>query len=212
MFQNCGIANERVYEKLAAGFSIIEGYEGWMIVRVNYGVETIAEKMEIQSIRQQCIVKKKKARYSILESFFVAEGKRFYMEMHLMKPQEEERMQKKKARNLSEKELNQGLSQSALGNMIDCVTFQKLDIIRFVQRVKDKNPIHQTEEPVVPGLLLLHSMLKLLMGQKLQRIEIWFRNPVFAGERIMIYEQQKNKKYVGVREERIEIFQFSKKE
>ena len=60
-------------------------------------------------------------------------------------------------------------------------TFTRQEVLDFVEAVGDTNPIHRTEQPVVPGLLLLET-IKAGLPENLDVLELSFRNAVFSGD------------------------------
>lgn len=60
------------------------------------------------------------------------------------------------------------------------------DIIDFVTAVGDSNPIHRSEVPVVPGMLLM-DRIKNILPPDSSYLEMKFRRAVFADEIIDVY-------------------------
>lgn len=57
--------------------------------------------------------------------------------------------------------------------------FSRQQVVDFVQEVGDSNPIHQTANPVVPGMLLMDA-IKASLPDTLQELSLSFRNAVFS--------------------------------
>lgn len=67
---------------------------------------------------------------------------------------------------------------------IDSVAWQSFSrqrVVDFVQEVGDSNPIHQTVNPVVPGMLLMDA-IKASLPNGLQELSLSFRNAVFSSD------------------------------
>lgn len=63
-------------------------------------------------------------------------------------------------------------------------SFSAREIRAFAAAADDLNPIHQTDHPVVPGLLLLQQFAAENSG--LQRLTLRFSRPVYADETIRL--------------------------
>lgn len=59
--------------------------------------------------------------------------------------------------------------------------FSRQRVVDFVQEVGDSNPIHQTVNPVVPGMLLMDA-IKASLPNGLQELSLSFRNAVFSSD------------------------------
>lgn len=62
-----------------------------------------------------------------------------------------------------------------------CQSFTLEDVWEFVDSVGDTNPIHQGNQPVVPGLLLM-EYIKNKLPTSVKKLELSFRNAIFANE------------------------------
>lgn len=60
-------------------------------------------------------------------------------------------------------------------------SFSRQRVVDFVQEVGDSNPIHQTVNPVVPGMLLMDA-IKASLPNGLQELSLSFRNAVFSSD------------------------------
>lgn len=58
-------------------------------------------------------------------------------------------------------------------------SFSREDVVGFVKEIGDTNPIHRTDKPVVPGMLLL-ACIKEELPSDIQELELTYRNAVFA--------------------------------
>lgn len=59
--------------------------------------------------------------------------------------------------------------------------FPRQRVVDFVQAVGDSNPIHQTENPIVPGMLLMENIIDSL-PEGVQEVSLSFRKAVFAND------------------------------
>lgn len=64
------------------------------------------------------------------------------------------------------------------------LTFTAEEVKNFVEEVGDKNKIHQTENPVVPGLLILEKILSVEPFREEKFLQLRFKNFVVAGEKL----------------------------
>ena len=62
------------------------------------------------------------------------------------------------------------------------MAFTTADVRAFVQAVDDTNPLHEGERPLVPGLLIMETVLKRLDDCK--KLSMKFTMPVFAGQKV----------------------------
>lgn len=60
-------------------------------------------------------------------------------------------------------------------------SFTREDVLDFVESVGDTNPIHQGNQPIVPGLLLM-EYIKNNLPISLTKLELSFRNAIFVNE------------------------------
>ena len=163
-------------------FSGIEGYDGWMIGR--------AEQLEAEDTRttediKTCVIKKKKKDYIILEAFSQEEGLRLL----LIKPS----VSNQPERSAGECSMD-GFEPVAERS------FTAEEILFFVKETKDTNPIHRTNSPVVPGLMMYEWFISNVISKEEPsgRIQIHFREPLFAGENLMIYRRRDRKEYAAI--------------
>jgi len=64
------------------------------------------------------------------------------------------------------------------------LTFTAEEVKNFVEEVDDKNKIHQTKNPVVPGLLILEKILEVEPFSEEKFLRLRFKNFVVAGEKL----------------------------
>ena len=80
-----------------------------------------------------------------------------------------------------------------------CQSFTREDVWEFVDSVGDTNPIHQGNQPVVPGLLLM-EYIKNKLPTSVKKLELSFRNAIFANEVFKLAIDGNNFKLWGKRE------------
>ncbi len=177
-----------------------KGLEGWMIIKIHFQrkeiIETIKEKTE-------SMVLKKKKNYCLLGLLW----HHGIILMHLFMPQPLIEyhsslifQNKKSHRFFLPKNCEKVASR----------VFSKEEIQEFVTSVQDDNWIHQTEKPIVPGLM----MLAWIWGRK--ELSLWdnamiFRAPAYAEEEIELYFDSYSKNYFAIVKE-LDFKEFDKKE
>ena len=72
-------------------------------------------------------------------------------------------------------------------------TFTAGEVAEFVNAVNDVNTIHQGENPVVPGLLILEQLLKTPEYRDAANLTLKFIRPAFAWEALFLAETGKGK-------------------
>lgn len=72
-------------------------------------------------------------------------------------------------------------------------TFTPGEVAEFVNAVNDVNTIHQGENPVVPGLLILEQLLKTPEYRDAANLTLKFIRPAFSGEALFLAETGKGK-------------------
>jgi hypothetical protein len=158
--------------------SEIKGFDNWMIGKLVFSRQE-------ESTELTCEVKKRKEKAAVLE----VAGNGIIMEMYLLKP---ERTQKK-AQAWEGKE-----------TCVEIISkvFSKEEILAFVMDAGDENPIHQTQNPVVPGLFLA-EWLWLEGNVSLEGKKMIFQAPLYAQEKVTVYLEKKTQVYFGVSDGRI---------
>lgn len=152
------------FRKLAGEFSAFSGYDGYEIARVEL-VQGIEEELPVCE-------EKKRNRYATLT--LSKNGKK--MTMKLIRPKET---------------MEQILESRIEGAQIQAEgaehhSWSAADIQNFTQAVGDTNSIHQGEQAIVPGLLMLETMLLECEKQEMlwKKIKMRFYKPVFASQTI----------------------------
>ena len=182
------------YREICSKFSCIDGFEGWVIARIELichcEKNNDMEFLEKKSICGKCMdekfaeIVKKKKRFAVLE----ADG----MRMYLIKPETlgGDRKQKKEEHSDNAEKCMESDKKKSYGNRICKKLYTKDDIIRFTDDVKDYNPIHRVEKPIVPGLLMLETLLESdFMSEYVKSITITFEKPLFSDEILYIYDK-----------------------
>ena len=72
-------------------------------------------------------------------------------------------------------------------------TFTPNEVAEFVHAVNDVNTIHQGEQPVVPGLLILEQLLRTPEYEGTKNLTLKFIRPAFSGEALTIAAGEKGK-------------------
>lgn len=73
-------------------------------------------------------------------------------------------------------------AEGLYGESVGAMSFTRAEIKDFIDETGDRNPIHRTACPVVPGLLILHRFLSLRSA--VTALQMRFYVPVYAGDRI----------------------------
>lgn len=63
--------------------------------------------------------------------------------------------------------------------------FTRDDVLEYVEAVRDPNPIHRGEIPIVPGMCLMEA-IKESLPKGTTELSLAFRNTVFAGEELSL--------------------------
>lgn len=74
----------------------------------------------------------------------------------------------------------QGAADDRRGVSIGELRFTRADIADFLAVTGDQNPIHRTEQPVVPGMLILHRFLEAHIG--VTGLQMKFYAPLYTDE------------------------------
>ena len=64
-------------------------------------------------------------------------------------------------------------------------SFTREHVLDYVNAVRDPNPIHRSEIPIVPGMCLMEA-IKESLPQGTTELSLAFRNTVFAGEELTL--------------------------
>ncbi|BEU88125.1 hypothetical protein TAMA11512_15890 [Selenomonas sp. TAMA-11512] len=148
-----------------------EAYSGAMIARLAWQRDTRGETRGVHILRDT-------RRVLSLLAAETAEGKQGRLSIDLLRPVGEgyvraERREKGEAGN----RLSSGGHR-----------FTPEEIAVFLEATGDKNPIHRTSCPVVPGLLLLHTFLE--MHPAAAALQMKFCAPIYAGELVELQEKE----------------------
>lgn len=132
-------------KNLYAAFSRVGEFDGWVIaqlsarIRADYFFDGREGDVKNGTSAE---VKKQKKDFAVIQA--EDEGVGVVMKMFLMKPTKQEEK-----------------IPVAVCDKLGTLRFESEEILRFVELVQDSNPIHRTENPVVPGLLIWESIWKM---------------------------------------------------
>ena len=160
------------FRKLAGEFAAFSGYDGYEIAQV----ELVKGSGEKEPVCEE----KRRDRYATLA--LLKNGKQ--MTMKLIRPKETveqisgsrmEGAHPVKERPRMEKPETEGAEKQR---------WSAADIQNFTEAVGDTNSIHQGEQAIVPGLLMLETMLLECEKQEMvwKKIKMRFYKPVFASQ------------------------------
>lgn len=165
------------FRKLAGEFTVFSGYDGYEIAQVELAKGS-EEKEPI------CEEKRRDDRYATL--MVSKNGKQ--MTMKLIRPKEtvEQILGSRMGRAHPVKELPQMEDTQIQAEGAEHHSWSAADIQNFTQAVGDTNSIHQGEQAIVPGLLMLETMLLECEKQEMlwKKIKMRFYKPVFASQTI----------------------------
>ena len=170
------------FRELARKFSEFTDYDGYEIVqveieKVHSQVRTTGKKHSIEDkYLQEDYVKeiKKRKDFAILEG--LENGKK--MTMKLLRPHGDKKIGLKRENSL--------LVHSGKWK------WSEEEIQDFLQEVGDTNSIHQGENAIVPGLLMIETMLASMMSHHIfwNQIKVRFYQPVFVDEPVVAEEEK----------------------
>lgn len=201
--------------KLFGAFSRLEGFTNWVIAKAELKIDGDSNLKLNNDIHNENInddakdrilkaeIKKQKKNYVLT---YVAD-KSVELQIHLMKILNRDKFgfnsyvcNKEGKDKAYFEDYVKGCDIFFVGNM----SFDKKDILDFVNDVNDNNPIHRTQSAVVPGFLILERLLKSgylndkeklntkIYDRKTEFCEIKYLLPVFEKEKIEIYKNNKN--------------------
>lgn len=163
------------FRNLAGGFSVFSGYDGYEIAQVELAKGS-EEKEPI------CEEKRRDDRYATL--MVSKNGKQ--MTMKLIRPKEtvEQILGSRMEGAHPVKELPQMEDTQIQVEGAEKQGWSADDIQNFTETVGDTNSIHQGEQAIVPGLLMLETMLLECEKQEMvcKKIKMRFYKPVFASQ------------------------------
>lgn len=92
--------------------------------------------------------------------------------------------------NLSDKtDISVESNEAKMGKQIACHPFSASEILEFVEEVQDRNTIHRTSHPIVPGLQMVEWFWSLSETTGWESCEFVFREPAYADQRLQIYRE-----------------------
>lgn len=169
----------------------------------NKGIEKIVEKEDDNAERAEIV--KQKQNYAILETIV----ENFRVRMYIMRP----KGQWEEKTDLSEKkfEMPEGC------NLLFSKRFSAEEIHVFVTEAGDENEIHKTERPVVPGFFMTELLWRYYVVPELLEdkepagdfcnwnMNMIFRAPAYADEKIDVYRESFSGKVFAVTEREQQI-------
>ncbi len=95
----------------------------------------------------------------------------------------------------------------SIDNQLFIKLFSKKELDYFLQIANDKNPVHYTSNPIVPGLLILENILESQIPSP-KYFSIKFNNPLFLQNELKVHQLVDNE-LIG-EANNIPIFHFKK--
>ncbi len=178
--------------EMFCAFCEMKDYDGYLIgklscVRLNgWGASGAAR------------VQKQRKNFVILE----LQGEKYLLTMTLFRPErlvlhtELDKMMSCK----SKAEINMVVSNHVIARH----SFTVEEVLEFVKSVRDTNGIHQTVDPIVPGLLMAEWYFAVLQSSDWEMVEIRFRAPAYTGQILCIMKEAE--KYVCYEENTEQVF------
>ena len=162
------------FRKLAGEFTVFSGYDGYEIAQVELerGIEE-----DISGCKE-----KRRGRYAIL--MLSKNGKQ--MTMKLIHPKET--VAQIPGSPLEEPHRMEEIHLEGAGKQ----SWSADDIQNFTKAVGDTNSIHQGEQAIVPGLLMMETMIFELEEKEIpwKKIKMRFYKPVAAAQPVQIIRQE----------------------
>lgn len=190
-------------KNLFRAFSEVKGFDGWMIGKLYFYKKENKE----GNLLSASIVKRKK-NFAVIE----VTGEGICIQMVVLKPQtipkvyDADRMWQTmeysgsgslwKKTGSKEKKFNLPEGCAEVASRV----FSREEVQIFAEEAGDNNWIHQTERPIVPGLMMAEWLWKMEGISLLDKIMI-FRKPVYVQEKIVIYQSSLPQCYFAVVEE-----------
>ena len=184
MHKNCG---KRKIRKYFAALSKPDGFENWVIAKVEIKSAVTAGELEsnVNSGKINVLIKKKKKNYALISVRDNVVSFEVYLIRIINKSNDGFNTSSSESCKREKADFLQYLSNE---NMFleSTISFNKDEIMDFVCDVGDSNPIHRTENAVVPGLLMFEGLLELYT---VLSCEIKYILPVFEDEKIGLYRK-----------------------
>lgn len=149
---------------LESTLSTLSGYGGWVIGKCSFFLSKESESEEKDQTCSLQVIREN----SRLAEIGILQGETERLRVMLMRPVENSVKTPKTAGQLSDG----NISKSFL------VTREETD--RYLAASGDKNPIHQGENAIVPGFLMVNRIAKMLENPK--KLQVRFFAPLAVGE------------------------------
>lgn len=207
-----------IYMGLVSSFSRIEGFNGWMIAKAEFKIEkatcinnkiSIDETLIINETAISTKLLKQCKNYSVISACIIYKNLEYTVVMYIVKPYSignNPRDIADKADNLEENNFIKqvpAMPFNKQGTYLTRLKYTTEDIKRFTEFTGDKNLLHQTVMPVVPGFLMFGDIIKkelykYIAGNTQVKFIIYFRNPAFADEVLDVYIEAGAGKIIAV--------------
>lgn len=170
--------------------STISGYKGWVIGKCSFFLSKESRPEETDLTCNVRIIRENDR----LADIGILQGKTERLRVTLMKPAEKsagvtktaERSSDRKAAALEEKTGETDRKRNIPGKFL--VTREETD--RYLAVSGDKNPIHDGENAIVPGFLMVNRIAGILEDP--ERLQVRFFTPLFIGESAELVIREKN--------------------
>ena len=203
MNQDCGMIRKEEYWNMLRSFSKLKGYEGWLLVQMNWHVTALSgkeakqqpnivraekkyqtEEQEMETTEKPVqinwqIQEKKKKAFATITLSGTDDGYRHEITVLLVKPEEDfsihvtrqpkacgsDQPDKRKQPAYAETEHRKSLLQQDTATVYkvdekkQTISFTNSQIKDYLEQTKDYNPIHEGENAIVPGFLILQKLL-----------------------------------------------------
>ncbi len=174
-----------IYRELVKSLTNIEGFNGWFIAKLELKIEKTGladNKTSVRHIKNRFIKQRKNC--SVISACTAYGNTGYELIMYLLKPAS------MPGGNILKNTFTGCICQG--GTYIFKLKYTAEDIKEFTESTGDGNIIHHKAQPVVPGFLMFEDIIKKCIYKDIpdnstDRYIMVFRNPVFAGEEIEIY-------------------------
>ena len=185
MNQDCGMIRKEEYWNMLRCFSKLKGYEGWLLAQMNWHVTALSgkeakqqpnivraekkyqtEEPEMETTEKPVqinwqIQEKKKKAFATITLSGTDDGYRHEITVLLVKPKEDfsihvTRQPKACGSDLQDKRKQPAYAETEHRKTI---SFTNSQIKDYLEQTKDYNPIHEGENAIVPGFLILQKLL-----------------------------------------------------
>lgn len=163
--------------EMFCAFCEMKDYDNYLIGKLS------CVRMNGWSVSGKIQIQKQRKNFVILE---LQRGK-YLLTMTLVRPKRWEQLAESD-RTMTWKpksEINRVISNQVIARH----SFTVEEVLEFVKSVRDTNGIHQTADPVVPGLLMLEWYFAVLQSSDWKMAEIRFHAPAYTGQVLCITKE-----------------------